>query len=211
MTNMTATRHSASRPTTNPTGSRHIGAKQGFGIFRTARRNAQTLSVGFMVLASSSAGFGAGGPTVTVAGQPIEIQGVVATMDDALRQPFLNTTVVGVPEGEPGGSIFFDVPEGKRLIVETVTFRVSAAADVAVDVQIFAVGIGGLSNPSYLSYQTTPSPSGASAVHTGTHPIKMRVDYRPGHTDEIELEVSRGPSTGGCVLTASILGYLVDI
>jgi len=75
---------------------------------------------------------------VTITGQPIQVQGTVETLDDSLHQPYFQSTQVALADGNDNATITFSVPAGKRLVIETVAFRVLPAAGENIVVDLFA-------------------------------------------------------------------------
>ena len=75
--------------------------------------------------------FGKGGPTVTVDGDvtisdPVAIEGVVQVLNDTLYEPYLVAQITVEANDSP--TVYFDIPDGKRLIVETIAYQASLPA-----------------------------------------------------------------------------------
>src|SRR5690606_37350133 len=53
---------------------------------------------------------------------PVEVQGVVEVLNDILRQPYVRSINVA---SAPSPTANFDIPEGKRLVIESIVFQTS--------------------------------------------------------------------------------------
>lgn len=103
--------------------------------------------------------------------------------------------------------ITFDVPLGKRLVIESITIRALVTTGSTQQVEGTIASVNGDSSIDIpLQYQGT---SGANDVFRAAVPLKIRVDGT-SFTNEISFGYTR---TGGGISTlrATIFGYLVDI
>lgn len=152
--------------------------------------------------------FAANGPP------PVVVQGVVETINDVLRRPYARTNSSVLTDGQSIAFVSFDVPTGKRLIVETITME---ATHLSTD--SFSIGLvttdpddpqNGAAMP--LSLTTTRPASTPNVQHSvGVHPITLRVDSRAGVTDELRFVFTKTASPGTFVFRAHVRGYIVDI
>jgi hypothetical protein len=170
------------------------------------------LPVLLAALASTPAAFAAGGPNVTVGDQPIEVEGVVVTIDDSVYEPYLASRTVQIPNDQHAGRLDFDIPDGKRLIIESVTFlvfttEVLTPQTVRVDLR---ARVNGSDVLNHLTLEQQPTGALVGARFAGTHSLKIRVDSETGITDEVGFNLSLGSANAGTFI-ASIGGYLVDL
>jgi hypothetical protein len=131
----------------------------------------------------------------------------VDALNDILNEPYLQDAAsAGV-----GGiaALTVDVPDGKRLIVETVTVR-AALASVANAVAQFNVA-GGASGDISLQAQGIVSDGGDKYYWLiGVHPMKMRVDAVPGSDHELTFFL-RSPVGIDGTWAVFVSGYLVPL
>jgi hypothetical protein len=160
---------------------------------------------------SASAAFGAGGSKGKHVCRPIEVEGVVATIDDVVYDPYVGFVSATIAEGDSRGLALFDIPEGMRLVIETISIYASAPNGQAVEARIQMTAGGGLRTVCVPSLRASPGVAPGEEAHVGTHPIKLRLDYQPGVIDELQVDVRRGSQTGDVLMAVSIAGYLVDI
>jgi hypothetical protein len=139
------------------------------------------------VLASSTV-FAASGNT-----SPISVVGVVEEINDVLRVPYSRNFAIAAA-GPTAARATFDIPDGKRFVIEAVSYDLAIKDNVYFSVALAPL-IGGIRAPHYLSAQshTMVSREGdpTRGTHTGTHPMKLRVDAKPGMNNEIEVVVTR--------------------
>ena len=151
--------------------------------------------------------FGKGGPTVTVDGDvsisdPVAIEGVVQVLNDTLYAPYVvyQTTT----EANESPTVYFDIPDGKRLIVETIAYQSSLPAGTTN--RMFLQPLMGTSRLLIpLLIQDRVDAGGYYLV--GNIPFKIRLDSVDGSTQEIMIRRGVG---GAGTLNATICGYLVD-
>lgn len=154
-----------------------------------------------------------GGPTVngavTVTGavevtnDSLDVQGVVETLDDVVREPYGLTV-----SGSNMQILKFDVPTGKRLVVEYVSYF----ADIPATEQEFIEAdfqVGGQMTRCYLPSLKTTVLGGVDQKRIlGSQPVNVRVDGVEGETDEVTfLTINVTPS----FFRVSLYGYLVDL
>jgi hypothetical protein len=151
---------------------------------------------GFMILPAL---FAAGGPP------PTTVQGVVEVLNDALYQPYNESRQISATS--TSNQVSFDVPEGKRLVIESISIRalVTTGSTQQIDAQFSSAG-GSASLDIPVQFQGV---SGATDVFKAALPLKIRVDGTSA-TAELFFSYTRtGP--GISTLRVSIYGYLVDI
>jgi hypothetical protein len=147
-----------------------------------------------------------GPPPVTVEGSvsvqgPVTVQGVVEVLNDVLRQPYVRT---GVGEGT-SPIVNFDIPDGKRLIIETVSFQ--AATPTGVPTRMFLEVAANNFVASPLVVQSK-SIEGSTDFLMSTIQMTVRLNSILGSTSEFRIRRGTG---GAGSLTATVYGYLVDI
>jgi hypothetical protein len=157
-----------------------------------------------------------GPPPVTVQGDvsikgTVAVQGIVETINDVLRVPFA-TTVTATFAGAVSRANF-DVPTGKRLIVELLSVQViQDAQNVQVDLRTKDQA-GDVETPLAVPMLQSTGAPGTIYTHSLNLPATLRIDYRPNTTNELSVQVIKG--TGGSLtigqLKVSVRGYLVDI
>ncbi len=145
--------------------------------------------------------------------QPLQVQGVVEEINDVLRTPYSKAYIMQTNLSNARFSI--DIPTGKRLVVETVSFRLTVKHNVFAAVSL-EPWIGTARAPVYLSTQssTAVNQSGNTTygVHTGTHALQLRVDGRTNMSNELEFAIARQVrDTSDIYLHGTVTGYLVDI
>jgi hypothetical protein len=161
--------------------------------------------------------FAAGGPPPVTVNEPVAVTGVVEVINDVLRQPYRQS--VGGSSTSPGFAPFpsdfikFDVPEGKRLIVETISVQVRVNPNQSVLVRVETPrslgGPNGLDATVFLPVEKQASfPTGDYFV--ATQPMTLRVDGTAA-TNELSFGVSRNAESGSIEFRATVFGYLVDI
>jgi hypothetical protein len=105
----------------------------------------------------------------------------------------------------------FDVPAGKRLVIELVTIWAALeAGQTFSDVRVNITKIGG----SRLTFRLTPTPVGTSAGCAGcgvfivTQPLQL---YCEAGTGALQVQTERTGSTGLYSTRFSVSGHLVDV
>jgi hypothetical protein len=144
------------------------------------------------------------------AAPPVQVQGIVEEINDVLRTPYIKSA-----SGSGTGPVTFtfDVPDGKRLIIENVSFNVTVPQDVFFRLSLDLL-VGSDRQSIYLAPQSSTRGrfDATVASHLGTHPVKLRVDSKAGSNNEIEVFLLRqATDTGSAIVLVTIAGYLVDI
>jgi hypothetical protein len=134
---------------------------------------------------------------------PVPVEGVVETIDDTVHVPY------AVPAISQSGSrvASFDVPPGKRLIVETIAFDVLTAQDAVASTRV-SVGVFNAATRT-LFFTQLPIQQVKGNALTSVLPMKLRVDGTSERTDEIKVQAT-SPLGGSVTVVARIFGYLVD-
>jgi hypothetical protein len=154
--------------------------------------------------------FGKGGPNVTVEGdvsvsQPVEIHGVVETLNDLLHQPYMVRGSDSINSGETRSlQVDFDIPDGKRLIIETITFQARVPSGETSRIFLEPLTPQGGRLLTYLSVQSV-----IDGYMISTLPVKLRIDAIEGSSSEVRIRLGNTP--GSATLGASLFGYLVDL
>jgi len=148
----------------------------------------------------------------------VTVQGVVEVLNDITSQPYGANGQVNLDQNSTTVSLNFDVPNEKRLIVETITFQAGTSPQAAPSLRIFVEPLfnGKRVFLGSLAVQSTSIESSTSTYAIGTHAIKVRVDSVPGSTNELQIRVGRtlpqGIGSGSPVnFVATVYGYLVDM
>jgi hypothetical protein len=164
-----------------------------------------------------------GGPTVsvnqpvavTVTG-PVEVQGTVEVLNDALRTPFSRVVTGSFLDTSSSAGAGFPIPAGKRLIIKNVSLHVSVpfAAEQAVIGSLYVAASGTGSNTSPHSFNLSLSllaqgKFGDRARFVGTHSVDIIVDPRI-HAG-ITFGAERAHTVGAGVISATLVGYLEEL
>ena len=183
---------------------RHFNLKRVQHLFRGGLLGA--------ALAFMPSSYAANGPPPG-AGATLNVQGVVEVINDTLTQPFRQTRSNPdlVISGTATTPIPFNVPLGKRLVIETVTVfaRVSPGQKALVRGVISGTQ-GGIALID-LALKSQGTFNGLD-VFSATAPMTIRVDGTVA-ADELSfvLERSGNAAPGPAFLTVSVFGYLVDV
>jgi hypothetical protein len=161
--------------------------------------------------------FAAGGPPPVTVKEPVAVTGVVEVLNDVLREPYRKstggrTTATGTTPF-PLHFIKFDVPAGRRLIVETISLQVRVPINQNVLVQMWLMEGGSSIDATVqlpVQKQGTFGTSTTPDYLTATHPVMLRVDGTE-FTNEISFNLVRNAEVGELDFNVSIFGYLVDI
>ena len=161
-----------------------------------------------------------GPPPVTVEGSvsvngPVTVQGVVEEINDVLRVPYI-VSRSGVSDGANVVAAF-DVPDHKRLIVESVSFVALVPKEcTSVVISLFipggtAIFLAPQFTTGSFAVDGTGTPVGTNYI--GTHAIKIRIDSQANVTDELKFTLERNTlfAPGSAVVRATVSGYLVGI
>ena len=161
-----------------------------------------------LVLVPNLSAAAAGGPPAG-AGGTLNVQGVVEVLNDTLVQPFRQTRInPDVIVGSVTSLIPFDVPFGKRLIVEgiTVIARVGIGQKALVHGRVSGTPGRFAGIEIAMKYQGTFNDRD---VFSATVPLTLRVDGTVA-TDELGFVMERSGGGGPAFVSVSIFGYLVD-
>jgi hypothetical protein len=160
-----------------------------------------------------------GGPTVTVnepvavtVAGPVEIQGSVEVLNDALKTVY-NRTITGSVSGGVNGFIQVPaLPSGKRLVIETISVWVQLAAGQKATAFLFVSGqlVGAtVTNGSAIALPlTSQGLYGSDEFFTGVHKVRVVVD--PRINSSMSFNIYR-TGTAAVPVSCSFAGYLEDI
>jgi hypothetical protein len=142
---------------------------------------------------------------------PVKVTGTpaVEVVNDALYEPYIKLAGVSLSDGTLLGQVTFDIPDGKRLVIETVSVQVAVPSGQKV--RVFLDVTEGLGSLLGVLPVQSPGPILGVEYFVANLPFKLRKDAIPGHTDEIVVRMGRDSSSGGASLLATIYGYLVDL
>lgn len=137
----------------------------------------------------------------------------VEALNDQLSVPYFHTRSSSFAGGDSPQFLSFDIPTGKRLIVENITVRaaLNTTSNLVAGFQYQSAQTG--SETGYLSLQAQGPITGSFGDTTywlvGTHPVKVRLDAVEGKTDELSIFLQRGVVGG--TWNVSVAGYLVPL
>jgi hypothetical protein len=144
--------------------------------------------------------------------EPVPVTGTVEVVNDALYEPYIKTaSVFDLDGGDVQFQVAFDVPDGKRLILETVVVQANVQSGQKV-----RVSLDSQVNPAINKYVIgflpvrDPVPFLGTDYYVVNQPFKLRQDWFLGSTDEIIIRMSRDSSSGEASLLVTVYGYLVD-
>jgi len=127
---------------------------------------------------------------------------IVATLPSpAPLTPFVANVEVQIPDGTTGGNANFDVPAGKRLVIESIAGELFLGTGQHVRVATIRTDFSG----AFFPLVVTPVPGQTDSVSILTHSLKLYA------SQNVEFSVSRAPASNGlnfCFFSVS--GYLVD-
>jgi hypothetical protein len=127
---------------------------------------------------------------------------IVATVPPPPQQtPFQTNVYIYIDEGTTGNLASFDVPAGKRLVIESIAGSLFLATGQTVRVASIRTDYTGTGFPLVVS----PVPNQTDSVTIFTHAIKLYA------TQNVEFAVYRTGSTGTGFCTFAVSGYLVDL
>ena len=183
---------------------------------RLVKRNligmALVAAVGALPLVSGSPALAASNKDVIVVNTPaapVPVTGAVEVVNDSLNAPYIRLASASLPAGTQIGEVTFDIPDGKRLVVEAVSVQASVPAGQRV--RVFLDVLEGISPVlSVLPVQST-GPILGTEYYVANQPFKLRRDAIPGSIDEIRVRVFRDSPIDEAGLLVTIHGYLVDL
>jgi len=141
---------------------------------------------------------------------PVPVTGSVEVVNDTLFVPYIKTaSVLDSPDTQL--QVTFDVPDGKRLVLETVAVQASVPSGQKVRVSLDSQ-INPAINPYVIGFLSVQSPGPISGFeyYVANQPFKLRQDWFSGSTAEIIVRMSRDSSSGLAGLLVTVYGYLVD-
>jgi hypothetical protein len=150
---------------------------------------------------------------VNTQANPVPVAGSVEVLNDALYQPYIQLNAsFDIPEGDLLGEVLFDVPDGKRLILETVSVQAAVPEGQKVRVVLDAQVKPTSPNKYFLGFLPVQSPGPILGVeyYIANQPFKLRQDWFSGSNSEIIVRMSRDSSSGTATLFVTLYGYLVD-
>ena len=144
---------------------------------------------------------------VSVVG-PVQVEGAVETVNDALRQPYFQS--IGIyPFGESLRTVSFPIPAGKRLIIESITFR-----GIVPQGQTAFFELNGATDTDpeiYLAPQFSALTFDGFREFVGTYALRLRFDAPATGDGSIVFTMNREIQSGTAYFSCSLSGYLVDL
>lgn len=164
----------------------------------------RTLCVAFFGIQASL--FAAGGPPPTTVQGHVSVEGVVEVLNDVLYQPYNESR--GLGSTQASGAVSFDVPAGKRLVVQSISIRATVTSGLKVRVEgQFAAANGSAFVDVALQSQGV---FGEVEFLSVAQPLTFRVDGSAA-SGEIFFSYQRTGTSGITNLRVNVYGYLVDI
>lgn len=158
-----------------------------------------------------------GGPTVTVneplavtVAGPVEVQGAVEVLNDALKVPYNRrfevtlTNGISTLTGTIGG-----LTAGKRLVIETIGVRVRAEPGQKVLVQLGGNGVASIDTFFLPLPLVDHGEISTRQQFLGAHAVKMMID--PRVINALVISMARSASTGTLEAAFTVCGYLEDL
>lgn len=141
---------------------------------------------------------------------PVTVHGTVSTAasDNPAFQPYGKSRSGDGPGDDYIASLSFDVPAGKRFVIQSVTFF----SDMPNGQNLWAVTLRTTINGDYV-YQSLPvqaqgQDANGFARFTAAQAIQT---YSEAGTGTVSVGFSRSGNTGNWSIGASVVGYLVDV
>ena len=149
---------------------------------------------------------------VNTPANPVPVTGSVEVVNDTLYQPYIQLSSFDITEGNLLGEVLFDVPDGKRLILETLSVQVAVPEGQKVRVTLNAQVKPASPDKYFLGFVPVQSPGPILGVeyYIANQPFKLRQDWFSGSNSEITVNVLRDSSIGRATLLVTLYGYLVD-
>lgn len=140
---------------------------------------------------------------------PVTIQGHVTTHNgDTAVQPYDQFDNTQIDNGLSGSTIAFNVPAGKRLVIESVTVYAALPSGE----NIWQVGMSTTNNNQSISHTIAVTPQGQDdnglVRFSGTFALRSFSDAGP---TSVTFIFSRNSTTGLGFAGASLSGYLLDV
>ena len=165
-------------------------------------------AIAILGLAVSALGYAKQDPVEVIVSGPVEVQGSVEVVNDALKTPF-NRSVTGHILGSADSALltfpFSGIPAGKRLVVEFITVAAFVFPGETANARLELYP-----GPWYwLTMQPQGLSTQGEATFVATHALTLRINPA---TQELRVFVSRHKqSLYSAPVAASIAGYLEDI
>ena len=139
---------------------------------------------------------------------PTEVHGVVEVLNDVLYTPYAK--VVTTQDGTlPWAS--FDVPAGKRLIIETISFQGMHPTAAGVKRVLMEHAVSSTTRLLIPLAAEERVVDGVTTFLIATLPVKMRVDSVPNVNNEVLIRMGGStPDSSGRIMVG-IHGYLIDL
>jgi hypothetical protein len=161
-----------------------------------------------------------GGPTVTlkepvavtVTG-PVEVQGYVEVLNDALKTAFNKRLIGQMPANTINALVSLPaIPAGKRLVIEAIGVTALVAANTKATAFLTANGVSDTSNAMAIPLPLTSQ--GAFGLfprehYMGLHKVRIVID--PRYVNGAQFNVFRSGIGDIAEVTCTIIGYLEDI
>jgi hypothetical protein len=132
----------------------------------------------------------------------------VTSADDSGRQSFAFFKNDSFGSPEDSHNVSFTVPDGKRLVIESVSINVGV--DSGSGQKIVLTAVQAVTNGHLEDYIMAPTFSGTSTsgrdLYTVSQPTTI---YADGGT-EVHVFATRNTFTGGAIMNASVQGHLID-
>lgn len=128
-----------------------------------------------------------------------------SAMSSPPLQPFANQLSATFPFGAAGTTAMFTVPAGKRLVIETVSLRVTLPFGQIVESFTITTSVNGQVIDSSLFPSPIPQ-SGSASISGVTQPLKIYADAGT----QVIAGILRGFAAADGAFTLAISGYLVD-
>lgn len=147
---------------------------------------------------------------VTVSG-PVEVQGSVEVLNDALRIPYNKLISQPLPNGSAfAGYNFPAIPAGKRLVIETMAVIIAVPAGQSGYAEFSVNGQGPNGQAFGLPLSVSPQGTyGGESRFIGTHKVKIIIDPRVSFG--LHISVSRTSNVGVGWYNVALNGYLEDL
>jgi hypothetical protein len=141
----------------------------------------------------------------------VQVHGVVEVINDVLRTPYSASAFNMASPGSIGtlaAQVRFDIPVGKRLIVESVTVRVRLSTGQMPEVEMTHNTVG---TPNADIVLTPQGSTGTVDTYKASLPLKLRVDGRATDADLFFTLSRSAPTSAVADLRVALFGYLIDI
>ena len=144
---------------------------------------------------------------------PVPVNGSVDVSNDVVNTPYLESRSAAFNAQGLNEGLSFDVPDGMRLIVETIAVRVTLNGPGFAAMQFVNRKGAGVPQAggalALLSQGAIEDAFGPLTWLVGSHAIKLRIDAVPETEDELIFFPRLSPVSG--TLNVLVAGYLVPI